>query len=57
MFIIFIIIIALALIAALTGFIFIQIRARPIWRLLSLALVLVVSCWACSFYTHLKIVV
>jgi hypothetical protein len=44
-------------IAALTGFILLQIKARPIWRLLSLAVVLVGSCWFCSFYTHLKFAV
>jgi ABC-type transport system involved in cytochrome bd biosynthesis fused ATPase/permease subunit len=56
MFIAVIIVIALALIAALTGFILIQIRAGLCWRLLSLAVVLVASCWACSFYTHAKLI-
>lgn len=55
MFIILIIVVALALIAALTGFIFIQMRAGLYWRLLSIALVLVASCRFCSFYTHLKL--
>lgn len=47
---------ALILIVALTGFVFIQIKARVVWRLSSLAFVLVASCRLCSFYTHLKIV-
>jgi hypothetical protein len=47
--------VAVVLIAALVGFIFVQIKARPIWRLSSLALVLIGSCWACSFYTHLNV--
>lgn len=57
MFIAIVIFGALVLIAVLVGFIYIQIKARPIWRLLSLALVLVASCWFCSFYTHAKLVV
>jgi hypothetical protein len=44
--------VAVVFIAALVGFIFVQIKARPLWRLLSLAVVLVGSCWFCSFYTH-----
>jgi hypothetical protein len=56
MFIAVIIVIVLALIAALTGFIFIQMKASLYWRLLSISLVLVASCWFCSFYTHLKLV-
>ena len=48
--------VAVVLIAALVGFILVQIKARPIWRLSSLAVVLVGSCWFCSFYTHLKVV-
>jgi hypothetical protein len=39
------------LIAALVGFIFVQIKARPIWRLLSIALVLIVGWWVCYNYT------
>jgi hypothetical protein len=38
--------------AALAGFIFVQIKARPIWRLLSLTIVLMGSCWFCSFWTR-----
>jgi len=48
--------VAVVLIAALVGFTLVQIKARPIWRLSSLAVVLVGSCWFCSFYTHLKVV-
>ena len=44
--------VAVVFIAALVGFIVVQIKARPIWRLVSLAVVLVGSCWFCSFYTH-----
>jgi hypothetical protein len=55
MFIAIVIFVALVLIGVLVGFIYIQIKARTIWRLLSLALVLVGSCWVCSFYTHLKV--
>jgi hypothetical protein len=39
------------LIAAMVGLILIQIKARPIWRLLSLAIVLVASLGSCSFYS------
>lgn len=42
----------LVLIAGLVGFIIVQIKARPIGRLLSLAVVLVGSCWFCSFSTR-----
>jgi len=48
--------VAVVLIAALVGFIFVQIKARPIWRLSLLAVVIVASCWFCSFYTHLKVI-
>ena len=39
-------------IAAVVGFIYIQIKARLIWRLLSLTVVLVGGCWFCSFSTR-----
>ena len=42
----------LVLIAVLVGFIFVQIKARPVWRLLSIAVVLTGSCWFCSFYVR-----
>jgi len=48
--------VALVLVAVLTGFIWIQVKAHIYWRLVSLAVVLVGSCWFCSFYTHLKVV-
>ncbi len=54
--ILIIVFVALVLVAALTGFIFIQVKAHIYWRLVSLAFVLVVSCWFCSFYTHLKVI-
>jgi hypothetical protein len=44
--------VALVLLAVLVAFLLVQIKARPIWRLSSLMLVLIGSCWACSFYTH-----
>jgi hypothetical protein len=40
------------LIAAMVGFILIQIKARPILRLLSIAVVLVGSCWFSSCSTR-----
>jgi hypothetical protein len=46
----------LVLIAALVGFILVQIKARPIWRLLSLTVVLVGSCWFCSFSARNRLV-
>jgi hypothetical protein len=55
-FIFMILCVAVVFIAALVGFILVQIKARLFWRLSSLVLVLVGSCWFCSFYTHLKIV-
>ena len=51
-FIFMIVCIYLVLIAGLVGFILVQIKARPIWRLLSLTVVLVGSCWYCSFSTR-----
>jgi hypothetical protein len=42
----------LVLIAGLVGFILVQIKARPIWRLLSLTVVLLGSCWLCSSSTR-----
>jgi thiamine biosynthesis lipoprotein ApbE len=46
------IITSIVVIPILAGFIYIQIKYRLVWRLLSLALVLIGSCWACSNYTH-----
>ena len=51
-FVLVIVCVYLVLIAAAVGFILIQIKARPIWRLLSLAVVLVGSCWFCSSSTR-----
>jgi hypothetical protein len=51
-FIFVIVCVYLTLIAGLVGFILVQIKARPIWRLLSLTVVLVGSCWFCSFSTR-----
>jgi len=51
-FVFVIVCVAVVLIAALVGFILVQIKARPFWRLLSLTVVLVGSCWFCCFYTH-----
>jgi ABC-type transport system involved in cytochrome bd biosynthesis fused ATPase/permease subunit len=39
-------------ITALVGFIIVQIKARPIWRLLSLTVVVVGSCWFSSCSTR-----
>lgn len=55
LFILMIVCVPILLIAALVGFIFVQIKARPIWRLLSLAVVLVVCCWISAFFTHLNL--
>ena len=43
----YIIFAVLVLVAALVGFIFIQLKAHPYWRVTSLALVLLFSCWIC----------
>src|SRR5664279_870285 len=48
-------IVMLVLAAALAGFVYVQIKARLIWRLLSIAVVLVVSCWYCSWSVHDRI--
>jgi hypothetical protein len=45
----------LTIIAGLVGFILVQIKARPFWRLLSLAVVLAGSCWFSSFSTKNKL--
>jgi ABC-type transport system involved in cytochrome bd biosynthesis fused ATPase/permease subunit len=42
-------------IVALIGFIRVQIKAKPIWRLLSLSVVLVGGCWFCSFHARQKL--
>jgi hypothetical protein len=55
-FIFVIVCVYLVLIAALIGFILVQIRARLVWRLLSLTVVLVGSCWFCSFDTRQTLV-
>lgn len=47
--------VVIVFIAALVGFIFVQIKARLVWRLLSLALVLAVSCWLCFEYGRWQI--
>ncbi len=39
-------------IAAIVGFIFVQVKARLVWRLLSIAVVLVASCWVSHFVTN-----
>jgi hypothetical protein len=48
-------IVVLVLAAALAGFVYVQIKARLIWRLLSIAVVLVLSCWYCSWSVHDRI--
>jgi energy-coupling factor transporter transmembrane protein EcfT len=53
LFILEVVCVAVLLILALVGFIFIQIKARPVWRLLSLVVVLVACCWLSAFFTHL----
>jgi hypothetical protein len=47
--------IPVVLIAALVGFILVQIKARLAWRLLSMAVVLIVCCWLSCFFTHLAL--
>ncbi len=51
-FVLIILCVASVLIAALVGFILVQIKARIIWRLLSITVVLIGSCWFCSFNTR-----
>ena len=40
------------LIAAWVVFIIVEIKARRLWQLLSLVVVVMASCWFCSFYTR-----
>ena len=53
--IVFFIFVCLLFISASIGFIFIQIKAHPYWRLVSILFVIIASCWIGSLHTHFQL--
>src|SRR5690242_13559206 len=46
-------ILILLLLAGIVGFVLVQVKAHAAWRLLSIAVLLALSCWSCSRFTKM----